>query len=152
MLSSSRFRLAKMAAAATAGVAALLAVPSAALADEGDRTKVTYCGDLNAAGHAKTRFCSVTWGKNIYDGTYWQIVSTQLTDSMTDGSCAYGWFSNNATGVRFQECNGNWYSRTQRYNGRAGGIVVAIGAVPNGPAPMDMRYHDSVTLYPPSGF
>lgn len=139
----------KMLTAAVLGVTGLLALPSAAYADNGDRTTVTYCRDLNAAGHVKTRYCSVTWGKNIYDGTYWQIASMQLLDSMTDGYCAHGTFSNGGSTLDFQECAGNWYSRTQRYNGST--YRFAIGAKA-GLRSGIWQWSDYTTIDAPSGF
>jgi hypothetical protein len=139
----------RMVTAAALGVTGLFALPSAALADNGDRTTVRYCEDLDAQGHAKTRFCSVTWGKNIRDGSYWQIVSMQLLDSMTDGYCARGTFSDGGSLVEFSECNGNWYSRTQRFDGRTARIAIGAKAgLRNG----IWQWSDYTTLDAPSSF
>jgi hypothetical protein len=144
----------KMVTAVAIGVTGLLALPSAAFADNGDRTTVIACPNLNAldqagVSHAEADRCSVTWGKNIYNGDYWQIASMRIIDSKTDGYCAHGTFSDGGSFLDFSECNGNWYSRTQRFDGPTARFAISVKAgLRNG----IWQWDDETTINAPSGY
>ncbi|MFF3691404.1 hypothetical protein [Streptomyces sp. NPDC002187] len=114
------------------GISGVLLLPTAAAADDGDRTQTVSCGTLESKDssgiiHAKIRNCTVTWGKNIIDGSYWQTVKFQLLDSRTDGVCARSRVAGEH-GVRdFSECNGVWTTKTANFSGRTSDIFISIG-------------------------
>ncbi|GAA2640021.1 hypothetical protein [Streptomyces vastus] len=120
-----------LAVAATLMGAAVAPAPAAA--DDGDRTKTVACeslhvDDRNGNVHAKTRNCTVTWGKNIIDGAYWQTVKFQLLDARSDGVCGYANVIASDTGnsKRVKECNGVWTTRTASFSGRSSNIFIRV--------------------------
>lgn len=128
--------------------------PSTAAADTGDRTSTVSCASLyvnDSAGatHARTQSCTVTWGKNIFDGSYWQTVKFQLLDARTDGVCAQSNVILSPTGASAQasECNGVWTTKTANFNGRATNIFIRIAY---GSSSTYGKISTNVT--PPSGF
>lgn len=148
------------AAAAVSGLAlaAMLtgasAWPTAAVADDGIRTKAVTCESLwvnDSAGvtHARLRNCTVTWGKDIIDGTYWQTVKFQLLDSRTDGVCAKALviLSPNGTSAASSECNGVWTTKTANFSGRVTNIFIRIAYGSN-----STYGNISTNVPPPAGF
>jgi hypothetical protein len=128
--------------------------PTAAVADDGDRRQTVSCESLwvnDAAGvtHARLRDCTVTWGKNILDGSYWQTVKFQLLDSRTDGVCAKARAISSETGASTlsSECNGDWTTKTANLSGRTTNIFIRIAYGTNS------TYGNVYTnVTPPSGF
>lgn len=134
-LSNRKPSYARLAAAvAVMATSAVLAVPGVAAADTGDRTKTVACGPFQSVAysggpaHANIRNCSITWGKNIFDGSYWQTVSFQLLDSYTDGHCARAIVQDSTTGVStpYSECNGVWTTKTKTYGTRNSWINILV--------------------------
>ncbi|MEU3922027.1 hypothetical protein [Streptomyces sp. NPDC029004] len=126
--------------------------PTAAVADEGDRSQTVSCeslwvNDSAGATHARLQGCSVTWGKNIIDGSYWQTVKFQLLDSRTDGVCARARVAGDHGSKDFSECKGVWTSKTANLSGRTSGIFISVGYGLNA---WDLTHYKS--LIPPSGF
>ncbi|MER5465631.1 hypothetical protein ABT010_34105 [Streptomyces sp. NPDC002668] len=134
------------------GIGGALLLPTAAVADDGDRTQTVSCGTLESTDssgvvHAKIRNCAVTWGKNILDGSYWQTVKFQLLDSRTDGVCARARVAGEHGSKDFSECNGVWTTKTANLSGRTSGIFISIGYGRNA---WDLTHYKS--LIAPSGF
>jgi len=117
-----------------AGLAIAVGSPTAAYAsDNGDRSITTSCGSFQSpptgTAHAKIRNCSITWKKNILDGTYRQTVTFQLIDALTDGYCAQSLVQ--AANASYQqvyasECNGVWTTKTANLSGHADWIQVMV--------------------------
>ncbi|MET7622462.1 hypothetical protein [Streptomyces sp. NPDC005408] len=137
----------------TATLAGAAVAPTTAVADDGNRTQTVSCGtleskDSNGVVRAKIRNCTVTWGKNIIDGSYWQTVKFQLLDSRTDGVCAqarvYGsWYKD------FSECKGVWTTKTANLSGRTSEIEIFIGYARSA---IEMNWKDHKSMFAPSGF
>lgn len=111
----------------------LIGVAPAAVADTGDRSSTTSCGPFQSppagTAHSKIRNCTIKWQKNIFDGVYWQTVSFQLLDSLTDGYCARARVQSANLGAPLyntSECNGVWTTRTVTFNGRASWINILV--------------------------
>jgi hypothetical protein len=128
--------------------------PTAAVADDGDRRQTVGCESLwvnDAAGatHARLRDCTVTWGKNIFDGSYWQTVKFQLLDSRTDGVCARARVIASETGASASssECNGVWTTKTANFSGRNTNLFIRIAYGTN-----STYGKISTNVTPPSGF
>jgi len=117
--------LGKVAIALVAGAGLLLGTATAAQAGNGDHTSTVSCGSYQSppsgTAHARIRNCSVTFGKNTIDGTYWQTANFQLLDSLTDGYCARSFSSGGSEGkqINQSECNGVWTSKSATFNGRS---------------------------------
>ncbi|WP_406002845.1 hypothetical protein [Streptomyces sp. NBC_00829] len=127
-------------------------LPAAAAADDGDRTQTVSCGTLESTDsggvvHAKIRNCSVTWGKNVLDGAYWQTVKFQLLDSRTDGVCARARVAGEQGSKDFSECNGVWTTKTATFGGRTSVIFISIGY---GRSASDLTHYKG--MFAPSGF
>ncbi|MER5465632.1 hypothetical protein ABT010_34110 [Streptomyces sp. NPDC002668] len=128
--------------------------PTAAVADDGDRRQTVSCeslwvNDSAGATHARLQSCSVTWGKNIIDGSYWQTVKFQLLDSRTDGVCAKAnvILSDSGASASSSECKGVWTWKTATFSGRATNIFIRIAYGNNS------TYGNVYTnVTPPSGF
>ncbi|MET7717219.1 hypothetical protein [Streptomyces sp. NPDC005407] len=134
------------------GIGGVLLLPAAAVADDGDRTQTVSCGTLESKDssgvvHAKIRNCTVTWGKNIIDGSYWQTVKFQLLDSRTDGVCARARVAGEHGSKDFSECNGVWTTKTANFSGRTSDIFISIGYGRNA---WDLTHYKAVLA--PSGF
>ncbi|MQY11010.1 hypothetical protein SRB5_11240 [Streptomyces sp. RB5] len=143
-----------MALGLTAALGIAVAAPGTAVADTGDRTQTTTCeslwvNDKNGATHARLRNCTVTWGKNIYDGSYWQTVRFELLDAATDGVCAKSNVIQSPAGTYAQasECNGVWTKKTASFNGRATNFFIRIGYGAN-----SSYGHVYTNEAPPAGF
>ncbi|WUD70795.1 hypothetical protein OG937_03435 [Streptomyces sp. NBC_00510] len=128
--------------------------PTTAAADTGDRTSTVACASLwvNDSGgttHARLRNCSVTWGKNIFDGSYWQTVKFELYDALTDGVCAKSNVILSPTGASSQasECNGVYTPKSATFSGRATNIFIRIAYGSN-----STYGKISTNVAPPSGF
>lgn len=133
----SRKLLANAAAVSALALATTLAgavvAPSTAAADTGTRTQTVSCGSLyvndsSGVTRARLRNCTVTWGKNIIDGSYWQTVKFELYDARTDGVCARSNVIVSPSGASAQasECNGVWTWKTANFGGRATNIFIRI--------------------------
>ncbi|MDQ0938849.1 hypothetical protein [Streptomyces sp. V1I1] len=134
------------------GIGGVLLLPAAAVADDGDRRQTVSCGTLESKDssgvvHAKIRNCTVTWGKNIIDGSYWQTVKFQLLDSRTDGVCARARVAGEHGSKDFSECNGVWTTKTANFSGRTSDIFISIGYGHNA---WDLTHYKAVLA--PSGF
>ncbi|MEU0397071.1 hypothetical protein ABZ208_30680 [Streptomyces sp. NPDC006208] len=135
-------------------LAGAVVAPTAAVADTGDRTQTVSCASLwvnDSAGvtHARLQNCTVTWGKNIFDGSYWQTVKFQLLDSRTDGVCAKALVIPSDTGASAasSECNGVWTTKTANFSGRTSNIFIRIAYGSN-----STYGKISTNVTPPSGF
>ncbi|MFF3564788.1 hypothetical protein ACFYXS_32590 [Streptomyces sp. NPDC002574] len=153
-----RKSLANAAAASGLALATMFAsaaiAPSTAAADTGDRTQTVGCASLwvnDSAGatHARLQSCTVTWGKNIFDGSYWQTVKFQLLDARTDGVCAKSnvILSPSGSSAQASECNGVWTTKTASFNGRATNIFIRIAY-----GSSSSYGNVSTNVTPPSGF
>ncbi|WP_367325618.1 hypothetical protein [Streptomyces sp. HUAS ZL42] len=154
----SRKSLANTAAVSALALAATLTgaavAPSTAAADTGDRTQTVGCeslyvNDSSGVTHARLRNCTVTWGKNIFDGSYWQTVKFELLDARTDGVCARSnvIVSPSGAGAQASECNGVWTAKTANFGGRATNIFIRIAYGSN-----STYGKISTNVTPPSGF
>ena len=121
------------AVAVTATLVGVAVAPTPAAADNGDRTKTVSCAalyvsDSGGTVHARTRNCTVTWGKNIHDNDYWQTVKFQLLDDDTDGVCAKAnaIASDSGKSASFSECDGVWTTKTATLNGRSSNIFIRV--------------------------
>ncbi|MEV6107012.1 hypothetical protein AB0M28_20190 [Streptomyces sp. NPDC051940] len=138
-----------------AALAGAVAAPGIAVADTGDRTQTTACeslwvNDKYGVTHARLRNCTVTWGKNIYDGSYWQTVRFELLDAATDKVCAKSNTIASPSGrsASASECNGVWTPKTANFYGRATNFFICIGYGTNFP-PYGNEYTNET---PPAGF
>ncbi|WP_406002844.1 hypothetical protein [Streptomyces sp. NBC_00829] len=149
---------AKVAAASALTLAATLTgaavAPTPAAADDGDRTQTVNCASLwvnDSAGatHARLQGCTVTWGKNILDGAYWQTVKFQLLDTRTDGVCARAIviLSDSGASASSSECKGVPTTKTATFSGRATNIFIRISYGTN-----STYGKISTNVTPPSGF
>ncbi|WP_128377090.1 hypothetical protein [Streptomyces cavernae] len=119
--------------AATGMLVAAALAPTPAAADDGDRTRTVDCAalyvsDRDGTVHARTRNCTVTWGKNIFDNVYWQTVKFQLRDEETDGVCAKARAiaSDSGRSAAFSECDGVWKTKTATLSGRSSNIFIRV--------------------------
>ncbi|MDQ0688926.1 hypothetical protein QFZ56_007889 [Streptomyces achromogenes] len=130
----SRPRLAAVSGLAlTVSLVGAAVAPTTASADTGDRTRTVDCASLYVSDsggtvHARTRNCTVTWGKNIHDNVYWQTVKFQLLDDDTDGVCAKAnaIASDSGKSASFSECDGVWTTKTATLNGRSSNIFIRV--------------------------
>jgi hypothetical protein len=143
---------------AAAMIVTAVGAPTAASADDGDRVTTTSCGSLQApesgTAHARFRNCTISWGKNIIDGAYWQTVKFQLLDARTDGYCARAIVEvtrvNGSYEDRtFSECNGVWTNKSVTFSGRGRLMWFALGY---GPAPYNLNGTNIVQFTSPGGY